>query len=227
LDDVIQYMRDLKLLYKDRFFNFNDDNLFGNRPYFIDLLKRMCKLNIQWAGQVSSNVAKDETVMKLMAESGCNTLFVGLESISNESLKSINKKMNKTEEYHFFMEQCEKLGIRVVISIIFGLDGDDESSFRKTVDFVNQYKWLTPSYTILTPFPGSRMYERLKTENRIIDFDWRHYDLGHVVIQPKQMSPGTLKEGFHWAQSQFETYLMSVEDVSKERMGLSTRLRKE
>lgn len=222
VEDVVRDMRYLKLHFKDRFFNINDDNLLGNRPHFLELLKRLCKLNIQWAGQVSSNVAKDAQVMKLMAESGCQTLFVGLESISEESLKSINKKMNRVKEYDRFMEQCIKFNIRVVVSIIFGLDGDSEDSFRDTVEFVNRYKGLlTPSYTILTPFPGSRLYERLKAENRIIDFDWRHYDLGHVVIQPKNMSPQVLKEGLLWAMSQFEPYRMNAEEVSKERRKLT------
>lgn len=223
VEDVVRDMRYLKLHFKDRFFNINDDNLLGNRPHFLELLKRLCKINIQWAGQVSSNVAKDDEVMKLMAESGCQTLFVGLESISEESLKSINKKMNRVKEYDRFMEQCIKFNIRVVVSIIFGLDGDDEDSFKNTVEFVNRYKGLlTPSYTILTPFPGSRLHERLKAENRIIDFDWRHYDLGHVVIQPKNMSAKVLKEGLLWAMSQFDPYRMTPEEVSKERMRLST-----
>lgn len=222
VEDVVRDMRYLKLHFKDRFFNINDDNLLGNRPHFVELLKRLCKINIQWAGQVSSNVAKDDEVMKLMAESGCQTLFVGLESICEESLKSINKKMNRVKEYDRFMEQCQKFNIRVVVSIIFGLDGDREDSFKNTVDFVNRYKGLlTPSYTILTPFPGSRLYERLKAENRIIDFDWRHYDLGHVVIQPKNMSPKVLKEGLLWAMSQFEPYRMNAEEVSKERRKLT------
>lgn len=223
VEDVVRDMRYLKLHFKDRFFNINDDNLLGNRPHFLELLKHLCKLNIQWAGQVSSNVARDDEVMKLMAESGCQTLFVGLESICEESLKSINKKMNRVKEYDRFMEQCIKFDIRVVVSIIFGLDGDEEDSFKNTVEFVNRYKGLlTPSYTLLTPFPGSRLYERLKAENRIIDFDWRHYDLGHAVIQPKNMSPEVLKEGLLWAMSRFDPYRMTPEEVSKERMRLST-----
>lgn len=223
VEAVSEDMRYLKLRFKDRFMNFNDDNLYGNRPHFIRLLKGMLKLNIQWAGQISLNVGRDDEAMKLIAESGCQTLFVGLESLSDESLQSINKKVNRVHDYHFFVEQCIKYKIRVAVSIIFGLDGDDENSFKTTVEFVSRYPdVLTPSYTILTPFPGSRLYERLNTENRIIDRDWRHYDLGHVVIQPKRMSPQTLKDGLLWAMEQFEPYRMNKDQVGRLRMKTST-----
>jgi radical SAM superfamily enzyme YgiQ (UPF0313 family) len=219
VEAVSEDMHYLKLRFKERFMNFNDDNLYGNRPHFIRLLKGMLKLNIQWAGQISLNVGRDDEVMKLIADSGCQTLFVGLESLSDESLQSINKKVNRVHDYHFFIEQCIKYKIRVVVSIIFGLDGDDENSFKTTVEFVNRYPdVLTPSYTILTPFPGSRLFERMNAENRIIDRDWRNYDLGHVVIQPKRMSPQTLEDGRFWAMQQFEPYRMNKDQVDQLRM---------
>lgn len=219
--DVIQDMRHLKLLFRDRFFNLNDDNLLGNRAYFLELMENIRKLNIRWAGQISVNAAKDAEILKRMSESGCDTVFIGLESLSSDSLLSVNKTVNKTDEYRFIMEQFTGYNLRVVASIIFGLDGDDPSVFEKTVEFINEYPVLTPSYTLLTPFPGSRLYDRLTAQGRISDFNWRHYDLGHVVIHPLKMSQEQLKTGFLWAMEQFETYKMNAQQVGNERMKLT------
>ena len=80
-------------------------------------------------------------------------------------------------------------------SFIFGMDGDDVSVFKRTVDFVNAAKIDIPLYNILTPFPGTKLYQRMEDEGRIIDRDWANYDVCHSVIQPKNMTSKELLNG--------------------------------
>jgi hypothetical protein len=87
--------------------------------------------------------------------------------------------------------------------IIFGFDHDDESVFERTVEFLIRNGMELAYFNILTPLPGTALFERMKAEGRIFNFDWSHYDGKHVVFWPKRMSPETLQEGFFWANHQF------------------------
>jgi anti-anti-sigma regulatory factor len=87
--------------------------------------------------------------------------------------------------------------------IIFGFDNDDESVFERTVEFLNRNRMELAYFNILTPLPGTALFERMKGEGRIFDFDWANYDGKHVVYWPKRMSPKTLQDGFFWANHEF------------------------
>jgi radical SAM superfamily enzyme YgiQ (UPF0313 family) len=90
---------------------------------------------------------------------------------------------------------------RIVVQgcFVFGFDEDDQSVFAATVDEVQRLKIDIPRYSIYTPYPGTRLYHRLQAEGRILSYDWGDYDTMHVVIQPRQMTPVELYEGFRWA----------------------------
>jgi radical SAM superfamily enzyme YgiQ (UPF0313 family) len=90
-------------------------------------------------------------------------------------------------------------GITIMGSFIFGLDGDDLGVFKRTVDFVNAAKIDLVFYHILTPFPGTRLYEEMDGQGRIHDRDWSHYDTGHSVIHPQGMTSAELQDGWIWA----------------------------
>ena len=182
-----------------RFLGFLDDNIVGSTSYAKQLFKALIPCNILWAGQSSVNIAQNEELLDLAARSGCKGLFIGFESICEESLEEINKHQNKIEFYRKAIKRIHQFGISIEGAFVFGFDHDDKDIFQKTVKFIEKVKLDAVQFTILTPLPGTRLYEKLEDEGRIIDRDWSNYDLAHVVFQPKLMTPQELKEGYDFA----------------------------
>ncbi len=188
-----------------RFLGFLDDNIVGNIAYARELFKALIPYNLLWVGQSSINIALHEDVLELAAASGCKGLFIGFESISEDSLGEINKSHNKIKFYEKAIKKIHQFGIAIEGAFIFGFDHDDKSVFRKTIKFIEKVKLDVIQFTILTPLPGTKLHEKLEKEGRIIDRDWSNYDMSHTVFQPKLMTPQELKEGFDWAYRRIYT----------------------
>ena len=184
---------------KTRFLGFLDDNIVGNINYARELFKALIPYKLLWIGQSSINIAQHGDVLQLAAASGCKGLFIGFESISESSLREANKSQNKIKFYERAIKKIHQFGISIEGAFIFGFDHDDKSIFKKTVQFIERVKLDAVQFSILTPLPGTRLYEKLEKEDRIIDRNWSNYDLAHVVFQPKLMTPQELKQGFDWA----------------------------
>ncbi len=197
--EIKEYEKINKGLFKKGYF-FVDDNLYVNREYTKELFKALKDLNITWQGQGTVNVTEDDEILKLMAESGCRNFSIGFESLSDESLKEANKpKCNKTEDYSKALKKLAVYGIIPAGTFIFGFDSDDVSCFRRTVDFALDQHIYTPFFSILTPLPGTRLYDRLESEGRIFDKDWSKYSALKCVFTPRKMSASQLQEGAYWA----------------------------
>ncbi len=187
---------------------FIDDNILG---YGKDAEQRAIKLfkgiserglNIKWASQTSINFARNEEVLKYAQKSGCFALFIGFESLNEEALRSFHKAGNIKEgikNYAKIIKKIQNYGIGVVGSFIFGSDSDEKNIFDETIQFVLDSKIDGSQATVLTPFPGTRLYQKLKDEGRILftDYpkDWALYDVLHCVFEPKNMTPEELMEG--------------------------------
>lgn len=184
---------------KTRFLGFLDDNIVGNIAYARELFKALMPYKLLWIGQSSVNIAQHEGVLQLAAASGCKGLFIGFESISEASLAEADKSQNKIKFYEKAIKKIHRFGISIEGAFIFGFDHDDKSIFKKTVGFIERVKLDAVQFSILTPLPGTRLYEKLEKEDRIINRNWSNYDLAHVVFQPKLMTSQELKQGFDWA----------------------------
>lgn len=178
---------------------FVDDNIIGNRNHAAELFRKIKPYKLNWVGQASMNLAKDNDLMALAKESGCMGLLVGFESLSDEVLRDMGKKPNVTKDFQKAISKIQSHGIGVLGSFIFGFDQDDETVFQRYWDFVKNSGLEGLYLGIMTPYPGTRFYEDLKNEGRIFDYDWSHYDTSHVVFQPKRMSVEKLREGYKWA----------------------------
>ena len=178
---------------------FVDDNIIGNRDHAIELFKRIKPYKLNWLGQASMNLAKDEELMALAKESGCLGFMIGFESLSDEVLKDVGKKPNVTTEYLAAIRKIQSYGIGVMGSFIFGFDQDDETVFEKYWQFVKKSGLEALYVGIMTPYPGTRFFEDLNKEGRIFDHNWNNYDTSHVVFHPKKMSAETLNKGYRWA----------------------------
>ena len=181
-------------------YHFVDDNLYVNRDYTVSLFKALKELKITWMGMGSLNTVKDAEVVKLMAESGCRSYSVGFESISEESLNEVKKKTNQVEEYITAAQTLISNGIISAGYFIFGFDQDDENSFRRTTEFTIKHHIINPFFNIMTPFPGTQVYER--TKDRIFDRNWSHYGSLKCVFTPGKLSPDQLEKGSYWASQE-------------------------
>ena len=184
-------------------FAFVDDLHNSNRDYCKKLWTALKELNIKWGAQCTLFLGSEPEMVKMAAESGCVAMFVGLESINEDVLAEMKKPFNHEKKYEDQIQCFHDHGIMVNPGIIFGSDADDESVFENTVNFLIKCRVELAYINISTPLPGTTLFERMKKEGRIFDWDWNHYDGKHVVYRPKRMTPEALQEGFFWANRQF------------------------
>jgi radical SAM superfamily enzyme YgiQ (UPF0313 family) len=197
--NVIEQVR----LLKSKFIGFVDDNIIGNLKYAAELLKALVKEKIYWSAQSSVNIVRNLSLLKLLRKSGCKGLFIGFESVSQNSLREAGKSQNRAREYKKAISILHDHGITVQGAFIFGFDSDDKSVFDQTVDFCFDSKIDLVQFALLTPFPGTGLFEGLHKENRILTYDWSKYNMSNVVYQPSQMSPEELREGWEDAYRRF------------------------
>ena len=185
-------------------FIFLDDNIIGDPKYAKALFKAIKPLKVKWVGQASvSLLVRDNELMQLAAESGCRKLFFGIESVSEEQLQSMRKTFKEIEHLESALKKIKKMGILIHASMIFGFDSDTKEIFNETVRFLIKNKVSTVSFNILTPYPGTKIYEDLKKENRLTTTDWRYYDHNTVVFKPTNMTPYELQTGKIDARKKF------------------------
>ncbi len=188
---------------KGKIFLFLDDNIIGSPKYAKELFKAIEPLNIKWVGQASMSFVKDTELMRLAAKSGCTVLFFGLESVSTKALKRMGKSIKQLEANADAIKKIKDFGIVFHASMVFGFDEEEKSIFSETLEFLVKNKIATVSFNILTPYPGTRIYDRFKSEGRLLTEDWKFYDHNSVVFKPKNMTPRELLEGHLWARKHF------------------------
>jgi radical SAM superfamily enzyme YgiQ (UPF0313 family) len=174
---------------------FVDLNLVSDTAYAKELFRSMVALNVQWYGLSTVLIAHDTELMELMARSGCRGLLLGLETVSEESLKDAGKRFNISVGYKKLIADLHQLGVSIQGCFVFGLDHDTPAVFNTTVDFAVDAGIDLPRFAVLTPFPGTPLYRRMQAEGRILTNDWELYDGQHVVFMPRQMTVRELARG--------------------------------
>ena len=192
IDDVIQ---DIKYL-NTKHIMFIDDNFIGNPNWTKSFLEKIMPLGLKWNAAVSSNILNYPDLLDLMKESGCKSLFIGFESINENSISSVNKIQNNIREYEHLIEELHNRDIMINGSFVFGLDGDSLSTFKNTVDWIVKQKIETITSHILTPYPGTKFYDRILSSNRITDFNLSKYNTASVVFEPLGMTKDELYNGY-------------------------------
>lgn len=185
---------------------FIDDNFAGDPSWTRQLLHAITPLGIRWNAAVSMNIALDTELLDLMKRSGCEGLFIGFESVNAESLKGVHKGQNSIAKYEQAVRNIHERGMMVNASFVFGLDGDTPDTFQHTLDFILRNRIETVTSHIMTPYPGTVLYDRLKAEGRILTDDLSLYNTAHVVFQPKQMTAEQLYSGYLWMYRQIYSF---------------------
>ena len=198
IEDVID-----ELTQMERNLIFVDDNIIADPKYARRLFESMIPLKKRWVSQCSLKVADDPELLRLAFDSGCRGLFIGIESISKRNLASVGKGFNYTRRFMERIRRIRKQGIGIIAGMIVGMDGDDVDVFERTLRFLQKTQIDALQLNILTPLPGTPLFDEFKDARRIIDHDWSHYDFRHVVIRPAQMSPRELQDGADWLYNRF------------------------
>ena len=186
-----------------RHFIFVDDNIIACREYALELFRAMAPLRKRWVAQCSIEVADDATLLRWMRAAGCCGLFIGIETVSEENLAAMDKKFNNCRRYEDGLRKIHQHGIGVVAGMMVGLDRDDPAVFERCLRFLQRTRTDAVQLNILTPLPGTPLFDEMKGANRITDWDWTRYDFRHVVFRPAGMTAEQLQAGADWLYAQF------------------------
>ena len=183
------------------FIEFADDNTFADHRYGRRLAEALGKENIKWFAETDISVAQDEELLRLIAQSGCRHILVGLETPTAEGLKGLelqsNWKYRRRDFYRAATERIQSHGITLNGCFVLGLDGDTEEVFDLIPAFVEETALYEVQVTVQTAFPGTPLYRRLATAGRLLEpRNWRKCSLFDVNFRPLHTTPERLEERF-------------------------------
>lgn len=185
---------------------FLDDHLLGNQKFASALFDGMRGMNRVFQGASTVDAILRGDLVEKAAQAGLRSVFIGFETLSEANLNLSNKKQNLGRDYRQAISRLRDLGVMVNGSFVFGLDDDDPDVFKRTVDWGVENGLVTATYHILTPYPGTRLYEQMQQDSRILHTDWEKYDTRQVVYQTKGLSAKQLQDGYNWAYKAFYSW---------------------
>lgn len=174
---------------------FVDDNFCANRKYTTELMEKLVPLGIKWTCLWTVEASRDMEFVKLAKRSGCFHINMGVESICPESLKETNKRQNIVGHYQDAFRVLNQNRIFYSLNFIFGFDHDTKSLFDETVSFCIENKVPTAFFSVLCPRLGTRRWDRLKEEGRLLSEDQSFFRGETCVFKPKKMEPEELEGG--------------------------------
>lgn len=181
-------------------FLFLDLSPLEDPAYIKSLYRELIPLGKTWGGLATMEIARDDEMLRLASRSGCRGLLLGIESLMPETLRLIGKRaVNRVEDYYEEIKKLHAAGIAINGCFTFGHDGDDQSVFERTVQFIDKAGIDLPRFSIVTPFPSTPLYHSMKQQGRLLHEDWPSYDVQHVVFRPRSMTVDELLEGHYWA----------------------------
>ncbi len=184
---------------------FQDDNFTADKERAKEILDKMIFHRLIFKETffyARMDMFDDSELLDLLKRANFRRVFIGIESLNQQSLKYVNKKQTLTN-IEQMRDQLNKYKFKLIASFVIGLDHDDIEDIQRMVSFskeINAYQ-LQPQ--ILTPYVGTPIHDQLETEGRILTKDWEKYDMMHVVFQPKNMTPRTLQQEFFNALNSF------------------------
>jgi len=206
VESIVRDIVAIKEHWEHPFIEFADDNTFIDKEWSKTLLQAITPLEIRWFTETDISVAQDEELLSLLRPSGCRQLLIGFESVVKRSLKGMESRDWKLKQYDSYLSAITKIqshGISVDGCFILGLDYDRPDIFQKTLEFIEESQLLEVQLTILTPFPGTRLYQRMKREGRLLkEIFWDKCTLFDINFIPENMTVEQLEDGATWLGSQ-------------------------
>ncbi|MBI5767108.1 MAG: B12-binding domain-containing radical SAM protein [Verrucomicrobia bacterium] len=177
---------------------FVDNNLGSKRDYLRALCRALRPLEKIWSAAVTIDVTDEPSLVREMALAGCTGVFIGFESLSDANLAEARKRTPRTDDYARRIALLHDHGIQVNGSFVVGFDEDRRDCFATLAQWIEANRLECATFHILTPYPGTPLFRKMAHEGRLLHRDWSRYDTGHVVFQPKHMSPDELAHGYAW-----------------------------
>jgi radical SAM superfamily enzyme YgiQ (UPF0313 family) len=199
---VVEEIRAALEVAEHPFFELADDNTFLNKKWGKEFLRAIQPLGLNWFTETDISVADDDELLDLLADSGCRQILVGLESPGADDLEGIDPHNWKRKHSSRYLEAIEKIqsrGVTVNGCFVLGLDNHTPEIFVRVKEFVERSGLLEVQITVMTPFPGTPLYERLAREGRLLQPRyWDRCTLFDVTYQPRGMTVEQLEEGIRW-----------------------------
>lgn len=228
VDKVVDEIRTAKTMVDHPFFEFADDNTFLNKRWGKSFVEAITPLELSWFTETDISIADDDELLRRLADSGCRQILIGLESPSATSLEGIDPHNWKYKHFDQYIEAIDKIqsyGVTVNGCFVLGLDSDTPETFAQVKEFVDRSRLIEVQVTVLTPFPGTPLYKRLRREGRLIkDRYWDRCTLFDVNFVPKNMSVEELEAGMRWLfseiynEKEFNRRKRHYMEIAKERM---------
>lgn len=219
-------------IWRHPFIEFADDNTFVNKKWSKEFMRSLRERDVRWFTETDVSAADDLEFVDLLADSGCQQVLVGFESTRKNSLDLIDRanwKSKRRDSYERFIDEVQSRGVTVNGCFILGLDSDTPDVFEEVAEFVRRTGLLESQVTVLTPFPGTRLYDRLKAEGRLLKDDyWDRCTLFDVNFVPRHMSVEELEAGMRWLFEQLYSGEEQMRrrrhfmEIQKHRLGAAT-----
>ncbi|MCM1989164.1 B12-binding domain-containing radical SAM protein [Oceanirhabdus seepicola] len=188
---------------KGRHLYFLDDNLFADKKLSRELFREMKGMNKFFQGAITVDSVLDDDTIELAYEAGFRSAFIGFESINQDNIRLTNKRSNLVDNYRRAIKRLDQLGIMINGSFIFGLDKDNLDVFDRTTQWAINSGITTATNHILTPYPGTALFEKMKEEGRILTEEWKLYDTRHLVFSHPKISKEQMEVGYKRAYNNF------------------------
>ena len=188
---------------KGKHLYFLDDNLLADKKLSREVFRQMKGMNRLFQGAITLDSILDDDTMEIAYEAGFRSAFIGFESIDQGNLISANKKSNLGQNYNEAIKRLDQLGIMINGSFIFGLDNDTIDVFNRTSEWAINSGITTATNHILTPYPGTVVFEEMKKNNRILTDDWSLYDTRHLVFKHPNITKEQMEAGYKKAYNDF------------------------
>jgi radical SAM superfamily enzyme YgiQ (UPF0313 family) len=201
--DVVRDLRAIAQLRKRPFIEFADDNTFVDKAWGKELCRELAPLRLKWFTETDITVADDEELLRLMRAARCRQVLIGLESPGQNALEGVELKANfkarRSAGYKDALRRIQEHGITVNGCFILGLDRHTPDVFEEVLEFALDVPLYDVQITVLTPFPGTPLYDRLLREGRILEPErWDLCTLFDVNYVPQSMTCAELREGLYW-----------------------------
>jgi len=187
-----------------------DDNLYWRRDAFVALMHALAPLRMRWCCQITIDVARDDELLDLMAQAGCELALIGFESLERDSLKQMRKNWNGVSgAYEDVIRRFHTRGIMIYGTFVFGYDADTPESFDRAAAFARKHSLCIANFNPLTPMPGTALYDRLRKEGRLFRDQWwlePTFRYGDAIFLPRGLSAAELSDGPMRARRAFYSY---------------------
>ncbi|MBZ0271982.1 B12-binding domain-containing radical SAM protein [bacterium] len=192
LRPIGEIVRDVKAT-GSRYLAFVDDNIIGHKDQARELFEALKKLDVRWMAQSTMYLADDPDLLDAAVASGLRFVWIGIESIKSTHLQQVHRRINQVQDFSRRIREFQKRGLLVGANMMFGFDDECVEDYEHTYRFLAENK-VIPFLYILTPIPGTPLYDRMEAEGRVLTHDWSRFTSYDTVFQPKNFTPAELND---------------------------------